>query len=341
MARPRARSACAGLRAMGADVDFLVPNRFEYGYGLTPEIVAARRASARRGSSSPSTTASRASTASRAAAARGIDVLITDHHLPGADAARARRSSSTRTSRVRVPEQAPRRRRRHVLRAARDARAAARSAARSPARAEPNLAALLDLVALGTVADVVRLDHVNRILVEQGLRAHPRRARASRASRRCSRSPDATPRRATRYDLGFVAGPRLNAAGRLADMSLGIRCLLADDRRAPRCRSPRELDRLNRERRDDRGDDAGRGARRRSTARRSRRRTAYTLCLFRPDGIRASSASSPSRLKDRFHRPAIVFARGGDGELQGLGPLDRGLPSARRARPRGEARARA
>jgi single-stranded-DNA-specific exonuclease len=185
----------------------------------------------------------------------------------------------------------------------------------------PNLASLLDLCALGTVADVVRLDHVNRILVEQGLR----RVRAGRASPGVAalfRVAGRDAARASASDFGFVVGPRLNAAGRLADMSIGIRCLLSDSDVEAQSLAL-ELDRLNRERREveaamqdqavaaleevDAGGDS------------------YTLCVHRADWHQGVVGIVASRLKDRFHRPAIVFARGGEGELKGSGRSIAGL----------------
>ena len=185
----------------------------------------------------------------------------------------------------------------------------------------PNLASLLDLCALGTVADVVRLDQVNRILVEQGLR----RVRAGRASAGVAAlfrvaGRDAT--RATANDFGFVLGPRLNAAGRLADMSVGIQCLLADSDHEAQTLAL-ELERLNRERREVEatmqeealaaleGIDGGSDG--------------YTLCVYRPDWHQGVVGIVASRLKDRFHRPTIVFARGAQGELKGSGRSIPGL----------------
>jgi len=195
-------------------------------------------------------------------------------------------------------------------------RARLRAASAFAGRAEPNLAELLDLVALGTVADVVRLDHVNRIFVEQGLaRMRKGRARPGIAALFAVAGRDIS--RASASDLGFVTGPRLNAAGRLSDMSLGIQCLLADSERAAEPFA-RELDRLNRDRRDIEATmqdealaevasgtfvDTG----------------AFTLCVHRPDWHQGVIGIVASRLKDRYHRPVIVFARGGDGELRGSG----------------------
>jgi len=183
---------------------------------------------------------------------------------------------------------------------------------------EPNLARLLDLVALGTVADVVRLDGINRTLVAQGLariragHCQPGIAALFSAAGRDARS-------ATTYDLGFVAGPRLNAAGRLADMTVGIRCLLAETEIAALPLAT-ELDRLNRERRDVEATmqeealaDIAAGAAGTDAE------NAFTLCLFRSEWHQGVVGIVASRLKDRYHRPAIVFARGTGDELKGSG----------------------
>ena len=303
-----------GLAAMGATVDFLVPNRFEFGYGLTPEIVAL--AAARRPKMIITVDNGIASVEGVAAAhAMGIDVLITDHHLPGERLPEPSMDRQPKPAGLRVPEQASGRRWRHVLRAVRFAGTAARARAISRNRAEPRLADLLDLVALGTIADVVRLDHVNRILVDQGLR----RIRADRMQpgvRALLAIAGRAPHRATSYDLGFIAGPRLNAAGRLADMSVGIACLMSDEQTAAD-RIAAELDALNRERREVEAtmqeqaladmecvvDESG-----------------CTLCLYRAEWHQGVVGIVASRLKDRYHRPVIVFApAGSDGELRGSG----------------------
>ncbi len=316
-------TACAvgvrGLRAMGADVDFIVPNRFEYGYGLTPEIVVQALARAPglvvtvdNGIASHDGVA--------AATGAGVDVLVTDHHLPAATLPDTPWIVNPNQPGCNFPSK-------HiagvgvmfyVLLAL---RAQLRRRGHFAALREPQLAALLDLVALGTVADVVRLDGVNRTLVAQGLarlragRAHPGVSALFAAAGR-------DPLRATSYDLGFVAGPRLNAAGRLADMSVGIRCLLADTAAAALPLAT-ELDRYNRERREIEADmhegalaaiDAVGGA-----------GEAYTLALFDERWHQGVVGIVASRLKDRFHRPAVVFARGKDGELKGSGRSIAGL----------------
>jgi single-stranded-DNA-specific exonuclease len=185
-------------------------------------------------------------------------------------------------------------------------------------RPEPNLAALLDLVALGTVADVVRLDRINRTLVAQGL-ARIRAGRCQPGIEALFSAAHRDARRATAYDLGFVAGPRLNAAGRLADMTVGIRCLLAGTAVAALPLAT-ELDRLNRERRDVEATMQEEAlAEIAARADEAAAKDAYTLCLFRPEWHQGVVGIVASRLKDRFHRPAIVFAPGGAGELKGSG----------------------
>jgi single-stranded-DNA-specific exonuclease len=170
-------------------------------------------------------------------------------------------------------------------------------------------------VALGTIADVVRLDHANRILVDQGLR----RIRANRMQpgvRALLAVAGRSPQRATSYDLGFVAGPRLNAAGRLADMSVGIACLLSDDQVAAD-RMAAELDGLNRERRDV---EATMQEQALADLERGVDEDGCTLCLYRAEWHQGVVGILASRLKDRYHRPVIVFARAGSaGELRGSG----------------------
>jgi len=310
-------TACAvamrGLAAMGATVEFLVPNRFEFGYGLTPEIVAL--AAARRPNMIITVDNGIASVEGVAAArALGIDVLITDHHLPGEQMPETEWIVNPNQPGCAFPSK-------HlagvgvmfyVLCAL---RALLRERGHFANRAEPRLAALLDLVALGTVADVVRLDHANRILVDQGLR----RIRADRMQpgvRALLGVAGRAPQRATAYDLGFIAGPRLNAAGRLADMSVGIACLMSDDQ-ASADRIAAELDGLNRERR---GVEATMQEQALADLECGIDEHACTLSLYRAEWHQGVVGIVASRLKDRYHRPVIVFARAGaDGELRGSG----------------------
>jgi len=311
-------TACAvgvlGLTAMGANVGFLVPNRFEFGYGLTPEIVAIAAAehpdvivTVDNGIASVDGVA--------AAVAAGIDVIITDHHLPGAALPQPAIIVNPNQVGCAFPSK-------HVAGVGVmfyvlcALRARLRAAGAFGAGAGPNLAELLDLVALGTVADVVRLDHVNRILVEQGLaRIRNGRGRPGIVALFAVAGRDIA--RASASDLGFVTGPRLNAAGRLADMSLGIQCLLADSERTAEPLA-RELDRLNRDRRDIEAtmqDEALADVENGTFVEAG----AYTLCVHRPEWHQGVIGIVASRLKDRYHRPVIVFARGNGDELKGSG----------------------
>src|SRR5437667_667551 len=213
-------TACAvamlGLGALGARVDFLVPNRFEFGYGLTPEIVAlAAQRSPRILITVDNGIASVEGV--DAANARGIEVIVTDHHLPGAQLRAAACIVNPNQAGCRFPSK-------HIagvgvmfyLLCA--LRAELRARGHFAAGGEARLAELLDLVALGTVADVVKLDRVNRVLVAQGL-ARIRASHCRPGIRALLRAAGRDPARASTYDLGFVVGPRLNAAGRLDDMS--------------------------------------------------------------------------------------------------------------------------
>ena len=309
-------TACAvgvkGLAAMGANVGYLVPNRFEHSYGISPEIVAE---AAKRAPKLLITVDNGIAAVEGIAAANalGMRVLVTDHHLPGASLPDAACIVNPNQAGCGFPSK-------HlagvgvmfyVLTAL---RAELRRRGAFASRPEPNLAELLDLVALGTVADVVRLDANNRVLVAQGLA----RIRAGRACPGVSALLAVAGRsaaQATVYDLGFAVGPRLNAAGRLDDMSLGIECLLARDG-AQATRLAAELDRLNRERRGIEGDmqasalklvagiEAG---------------SDYTLALHDPQWHTGVVGILASRLKDRFHRPVFAFALESAGRLKGSG----------------------
>jgi single-stranded-DNA-specific exonuclease len=309
-------TACAvalrALRAMGARVDFLVPNRFNDGYGLTPRIVELARPLAPdllvtvdNGIASVEGVA--------AAAAAGIDVLVTDHHLPGERLPAPAIIVNPNQPGCAFPSK-------HLagvgvmfyVLAATRARLRDRGAAGTA-----NLAGLLDLVALGTIADVVRLDHANRVLVAQGIK----RIRAGHAQpgvEALFRVAGRDPHEAVASDLGFVAGPRLNAAGRLADMSVGIRCLLSDDP-VEALTLAGELDRLNRERRSVEADIVDEAHADLDEAAAMARADTFTLCLYRPNWHQGVVGIVASRIKDREHRPAIVFAPGGNGLLRGSG----------------------
>ena len=309
-------TACAvgarGLASLGAKVDYLVPNRFEFGYGLTPEIVAL--GAARSPQVIITVDNGIASVEGVAAAhARGIDVVITDHHLPGAVLPTPALIVNPNQSGCEFPCK-------HlagvsvmfyVLIAL---RAVMRDRGHFGSGTGPSLSGLLDLVALGTVADVVKLDQTNRILVAQGLR-RIRAGRACAGVRALFGVAGRNPTLATAHDLGFVVGPRLNAAGRLADMSIGIACLLTDDD-AVALRAASELDRLNRERREVETTMQDQAL---ASIDATVADDGYTLCLYRPEWHQGVVGIVASRLKDRFHRPTLVFARAADGELRGSG----------------------
>jgi single-stranded-DNA-specific exonuclease len=304
------------LRAMGAtDIHYLVPNRFEYGYGLTPEIV---KVAAELQPDLIMTVDNGISSIEGVAAAGqlGIKVLITDHHLPGkqlpAAAAIVNPNNvgdgfpSKNLAGVGVAF--------YVMLALR-AHLREKGWFENQAIPEPNIAQYLDLVALGTVADVVPLDRNNRILVQQGVR----RMRAGHCSPGIQALLEVGGRSLSRLvstDLGFTIGPRLNAAGRLDDMSLGIECLLADDALAASKMAAR-LDALNRERKDIESDMQSRALEAIERLKLDDKELPIGLCLFDPDWHQGVIGILAARIKERFHRPVIAFARSGDGEIKG------------------------
>lgn len=310
-------TACAvGLRALrefGAVVDYLVPNRFEYGYGLTPEIVAL--AKTLKDPDILITVDNGIASVDGVAAANqlGMLVLITDHHLPGATLPDALciinpnqlgcSFPSKNLAGVGVMF--------YLMLAL---RAELRKRGAFSGKAEPNLAALLDLVALGTVADVARLDDNNRILVQHGLQ-RIRSGKSWPGITALMNVAGRTAAKASTYDLGFVLGPRLNAAGRLDDMSVGIECLISNDPGAAD-RIARELDALNRERR---SIEAGMHDNALAGLDQITPRDSYSLCLFDRSWHQGVIGILASRIRERFHRPVIAFARGIDGEIKGSG----------------------
>jgi single-stranded-DNA-specific exonuclease len=310
-------TACAvavrGLRLFGAQVDFIVPNRFEYGYGLTPEIVRL----AAQGSPDILITVDNgiASVDGVNEANRlGMQVLVTDHHLPGDELPDAACIVNPNQPGCIFPSK-------HlagvgvmfyVLLAL---RAELRVRGQMTEERGRKLAELLDLVALGTVADVVKLDQNNRILVQQGLLR-------IRAGKTCTgitalfQIAKKNPARALSQDLGFAVGPRLNAAGRLEDMRLGIDCLLSDDADVAMLIAKR-LDELNRERRSIETDmqDVAMAALESIQVEGN-----YSLALFDATWHQGVIGILASRLKDKFHRPVIAFALSADKtELKGSG----------------------
>ena len=306
-----------GLAAMGAQVGYLVPNRFEYGYGLSPEIVAL--AAERKPDLLITVDNGIAAHAGIEAARKlGIDVLVTDHHLPGdtlPDALIVNPNQpgcafpSKHLAGVGVMF--------YVLLAL---RAELRKRGAFASQTEPNLGELLDLVALGTVADVVKLDANNRLLVAQGLR-RMREGRARPGIAALFAAAGRKSEKAGAEDLGFVVGPRLNAAGRLSDMTIGIECLLAEDM-AQALPLARELDQLNRARRDIEADMQDQALALLDGIKVS---DGASLTLFDPAWHQGVVGLLASRLKERHHRPTIIFADGGDGLLKGSGRAIPGL----------------
>jgi single-stranded-DNA-specific exonuclease len=315
-------TACAvGVRALaafGADVSYLVPNRFDYGYGLTPEVV--RLAAERKPDVIVTVDNGIASVDGVAEARRlGISTLITDHHLPGDELPAADVIVNPNQPGCGFPSKsiAGVGVMFYVMLAL---RAELRKRGAFAASPEPNLAALLDLVALGTVADVVKLDRNNRILVAQGL-ARIRQGKMQPGLRALFRVAGRESERATTFDLGFALGPRLNAAGRLADMSLGIECLITDDL-GRALNIAQELDRLNRERR---GIEADMQEQALAILDNIEAAERAGLTLYDPAWHQGVIGILASRVKDKLHRPVIAFARGNASELKGSGRSIAGL----------------
>ncbi|MEM7405943.1 MAG: single-stranded-DNA-specific exonuclease RecJ [Pseudomonadota bacterium] len=308
--------ACLGLRELGvADVDYLVPNRFEYGYGLTPEIVAEALT---RGPDLIVTVDNGVASVAGVAKARaaGVQVLVTDHHLPGPELPQADAIVNPNLDGDSFPSK-------HlagvgvifyVLLALR-AHLRSKGAFAAPAEPRgPNLARLLDLVALGTVADVVPLDANNRILVHQGLQ----RMRAGHMCAGLAALLEVAGRNAetvTAADLAFGVGPRLNAAGRLDDISVGIECLMAPDRETalPKARELNDLNQARREIETEMRDDAQRVI----AAMPIGDEPPPALCLHEHDWHPGVVGIVAARIKDQVNRPVIAFARDGDEHLRG------------------------
>ncbi len=303
-----------GLRLLGAaHVDYLVPNRFEYGYGLTPEIV---EVALTRQPQLLITVDNGISSVEGVAAAKkaGLSVLVTDHHLPGNELPAADAIVNPNQPGCEFPSKAlagvgvif------YVLIAL---RARLNSLGWYQNSKAPNIAELLDLVALGSVADVVPLDANNRILVHQGLE----RIRAGRARPGLKAILEVAKRdhsRITSTDLGFILGPRLNAAGRLDDMSLGIECLLTDDANAARDMAV-QLDEMNQDRKS-----IEQGMQREALAQLKDLTIdsmPFGLCLFDPEWHQGVIGILASRLKERYFRPTFAFADAGEGMLKGSG----------------------
>ncbi len=312
-------TACAvgmrALREMGAVVDFLVPNRFETGYGLSPAVVdLAIVHPAGKPDLLLTVDNGIASVEGVAAAnAAGMGVVVTDHHLPGdtlPDALAIVNPNqpgcgfpSKNLAGVGV-----------IFYMMLALRAELRVRGVYPPRGGPALNTLADLVALGTVADVVKLDANNRLLVSQGL-ARMRAGNMQAGLRALFAVAGRQPRTANSFDLGFALGPRINAAGRLADMSIGIHCLITDDE-AQALELARQLDAMNRDRR---------------TIEATMREQAMvamdaasvapgaTVCVFDDTWHQGVVGLVASRIKEKFWRPTLAFAPAGDEEIRGSG----------------------
>lgn len=310
-------TACAtalrGLSMMGARVDFIVPNRFEYGYGLTPEIV---ELTAREKQPDIIITVDNGIASIDGvleAKRRGIEVVVTDHHLPGDTLPDARVIVNPNQPECGFPSK-------HlagvgvVFYVLLALRAELRRRGVYDQQTQPKLDCLLDLVALGTVADVVRLDANNRILVAQGIkrmragRMQPGVAALFRVAGREARS-------ASPFDLGFAVGPRLNAAGRLDDMSLGIECLVTDDE-GRAWAIAQQLNEINLKRREIE-------AEMQDTALlhldEFQPADSSTICVYDEGWHQGVIGIVASRLKEKFYRPTITFAPAGDGLVKGSG----------------------
>ncbi len=308
--------AVRGLRAMGAkDVRYVVPNRFEYGYGLTPEIV---EVAAKENPDLIITVDNGIASNEGVAAAKkmGIKVLVTDHHLPGEHLPDADAIVNPNQDEDDFPSKAL---------AGVGVMFYLLMALRSKLRqsgwfeqqgiSDPNLAQWLDIVALGTVADVVPLDRNNRILVSQGL-ARIRKGAGCMGIRAISEVAKRDFRNLTSSDLGFAIGPRLNAAGRLDDMSLGIECLLSDDEQKAK-QLAIQLDQLNHVRREIGDQMLGEAVQIMDKLDLENDEIPFGLCLHDQDWHQGVIGILASRIKDQHHRPVIVFATVEEGGLKG------------------------
>ncbi|MBI4005887.1 MAG: single-stranded-DNA-specific exonuclease RecJ [Gammaproteobacteria bacterium] len=314
-------TACAlamrGLRLMGAsDVHYVVPNRFEYGYGLSPGIV---EVASQQKPDLLITVDNGITSHDGVALARSgnIDVLITDHHLPGHQLPAANAIINPSQPGDNFPSKclAGVGVMFYVLVALR-AWLRGKDWFNRRNIKEPNLAELLDLVALGTVADVVPLDHNNRILVAQGL-LRIRTGNCCPGIIELLQVAGRSLRNVTAQDLGFTIAPRLNAAGRLTDMSLGIECLLSEDERSAR-QMALQLDKLNRERREIQEEmqlQALADIERLDLH--SEQQLPAGLCLFNESWHQGVIGILASKIKDKLNRPVIAFARDKDGFIKG------------------------
>ncbi|MEE1673414.1 single-stranded-DNA-specific exonuclease RecJ [Agarivorans aestuarii] len=308
----------AGLPQFGfRAVDFLVPNRFEYGYGLSPEIV---ELAAAKGAELIITVDNGISSINGVDKAQslGIPVLITDHHLPGEQLPKAAAIVNPNLSACAFPSKnlAGVGVAFYLLMALRS-KMREQDLFAQQGLVEPNIASLLDLVALGTVADVVPLDSNNRILVHQGLQ----RIRAGACRPGIQALIEVSGRNKANMvasDLGFSIGPRLNAVGRLDDMSLGIHCLLSDDIHHA-CQLASEMDSLNSERKDIEASMQQEAQQSVSKLSLDSQSLPKALCLYQADWHQGVVGLVASRIKEKYYRPVFAFADGDNGEVKGSG----------------------
>ncbi|MDI5874487.1 single-stranded-DNA-specific exonuclease RecJ [Shewanella xiamenensis] len=312
------------LRMMGASkVDYLIPNRFDYGYGLSPEIVAV---AATKQAQLLITVDNGISSIEGVAAAKafGMQVVITDHHLPGHELPKADaivnpnqpgcQFASKSIAGVGVA---------FYLMTALRAELRARHWYQARGIAEPNLGTLLDIVALGTVADVVSLDSNNRILVEAGLQ-RVRSGRCRVGITALLEVAKRNPARIVASDFGFAVGPRLNAAGRLDEMALGVETLLCEDIMYAR-RMAAELDSLNQERRELEVGMQQEALKSLEYLKLNEEQLPWGIALFQEDWHQGVIGILASRIKDKYHRPVIAFADAGNGEIKGSARSIKGL----------------
>lgn len=310
-------TACAvairALRSLGADVDFLVPNRFETGYGLSPAVVdLACQHPAGKPDILITVDNGIASIEGVIAAQQcGIDVIVTDHHLPGAELPPALAIVNPNITSCNFPSKnlAGVGVIFYVMLAL---RALLRSQGILPAKGGPRLDNLADLVALGTVADVVKLDSNNRLLVSQGLKKI-RQGKLQAGVAALFTIAGRNYASATAQDLGFAIGPRINAAGRMADMSLGIHCLIEDDPKRVQ-QLAQELDQINHTRKAKQITMSEQ-----ALANIDVNASAASICVWQDDWHAGIVGLLASKLKDQYWRPCIAFAPDQNGVLRGSG----------------------
>ncbi|EBB3291457.1 single-stranded-DNA-specific exonuclease RecJ [Salmonella enterica subsp. enterica serovar Newport] len=313
-----------GMRALGCDnISYLVPNRFEDGYGLSPEVVDQAKA---RGAQLIVTVDNGISSHTGVAHAKtlGIPVIVTDHHLPGDTLPDAEAIINPNLRDCEFPSKSL-----AGVGVAFYLMLALRTFLRDKGWfderniAPPNLAELLDLVALGTVADVVPLDANNRILTWQGL-SRIRAGKCRPGIKALLEISNRDPQQLAASDLGFALGPRLNAAGRLDDMSVGVALLLCDNLGEARVLAS-ELDALNQTRKEIEQGMQAEALILCEKLERSSETLPGGLAMYHPEWHQGVVGILASRIKERFHRPVIAFAPAGDGTLKGSGRSIQGL----------------